>query len=252
MRKNWVLASAVAVLIAAPAFAVTHKMPAFIDAAVSDSHRPAGDTALDAARKPAEMMVLAKIKPGSKVMDLVPGGGYFTRLFAVAVGPKGYVYAYQPVEFDRFNKGDKPAIYATAADYANVSVIHAPLNDIAAPEALDTVWTAQNYHDFHDSFAKPGDVATINKKVFDALKPGGLYVVLDHAAEKGSGLRDTETLHRIDEAAAKQEILAAGFKFVGRSSLLHNAADDRTKKVFDPAIRHHTDQFILIFRKPGK
>jgi predicted methyltransferase len=252
MNKTWTLAFAAASVLAAPSFAATHKMPASVEAAVSDSQRPAEDTKLDADRKPGEMLVIAKVKPGAKVMDLIPGGGYFTRLFSVAVGPKGYVYDFQPKEFDAFSKGKPPAILAVAAQYKNVSVIRAPLNDLAAPEALDTVWTSQNYHDIHDSFAKPADIAVVNKKIYDALKPGGLYVVLDHAAEKGSGLRDTETLHRIDEASVKQEVLAAGFKFVGRSSLLANPADPHTKLVFDPSIRHHTDQFILIFRKPGK
>jgi predicted methyltransferase len=250
MKKTLILAAA-ALLAAMPAQAAKHKMPASIDAAIADSRRPADDTALDADRKPAEMLVLGKVQPGAKVMDLIPGGGYFTRLFAVAVGPKGYVYAYQPKEYDSFNKSGPPKIMAVAPGYKNVSVIHAAFNDLAAPEALDLVWTSQNYHDIHDSFSKPADVAIVNKKVYDALKPGGLYIVLDHAAEKGSGLRDTETLHRIDEAAVKAEVLAAGFKFVGRSSLLANPNDDRKLKVFDPAIRHKTDQFILIFRKPG-
>ena len=88
--------------------------------------------------------------------------------------------------------------------------------------------------------------------MFDALKPGGTYIVLDHAAEKGSGLRDTDTLHRIDEDAVKKEVLAAGFKLASESNALRNKDDDHKLKVFDPAIRHKTDQFILIFRKPGK
>lgn len=251
MNKTWMLAAA-ALLMAVPALGAAHKMPAAVNAAVSDHARPADDTALDAERKPAEMLALAKIKPGARVMDLVPGHGYFTRIFSVAVGPTGFVYAFQPSEFDSFFKGKPAPIMEVAGGYKNVSVIHAPLNDLVAPEPLDVVWTSQNYHDLHDSFAKPADTAIVNKKIFDALKPGGLYVVLDHAAEKGSGLRDTETLHRIDEATVKSEVLAAGFKLAGRSSLLANPADDHKLKVFDPQVRHKTDQFILIFRKPGK
>jgi predicted methyltransferase len=238
-----------ALLVTAPASAV-QKMPDNITAAVNDSARPDADKKLDAERKPAEMLALAHIKPGMRVMDLVPGGGYFTRLFAKAVGPTGYVYAYQPVEFAAFSKGKPAKVRAVAADYPNVSVIEAPVNDLAAPEALDVVWTAQNYHDLHDSFAKPADLAVINKKVFDALKPGGVFIVLDHSAEKGSGLRDTETLHRIDEAAVRSEVMAAGFKLASESNILRNPADPRTKLVFDDSIRHKTDQFILIFRKP--
>lgn len=248
---KWILAAAL--FAATPILATSAgAAPANVGAAVADSARPDDDKQLDAERKPAAMLVLAKVRPGEKVMDLIPGHGYFTRLFSVAVGPKGYVYAYQPSEFDSFLKGKPAPVMAVAAGYKNVSVIHASANELAAPEALDLVWTSQNYHDLHDSFAKPADLAVINKKVYDALKPGGLYIVLDHAAEKGSGLRDTETLHRIDEATVKSEVLAAGFKLASESRLLRNPADDRKLKVFDPAIRHKTDQFILIFRKPGK
>ncbi|MBV9991726.1 MAG: class I SAM-dependent methyltransferase [Alphaproteobacteria bacterium] len=245
---KWILAAAL--LATTPAFATSASAaPANVSAAVADSARPDEDKQLDAERKPAEMLVLAKVRPGARVMDLIPGRGYFTRLFSVAVGPKGYVYAYQPSEFDSFLKGKPAPVIAVAANYKNVSVIHASVNALAAPETLDLVWTSQNYHDLHDSFAKPADLAVINKKVYDALKPGGLYIVLDHAAEKGSGLRDTETLHRIDEATVKNEVLAAGFKLASESRVLRNPADNHKLKVFDPAIRHKTDQFILIFRK---
>jgi predicted methyltransferase len=109
------------------------------------------------------------------------------------------------------------------------------------------VWTSQNYHDFHN--IPDVDVATINRAVFAALKPRGTYLVLDHAAEAGSGSRDTNTLHRIDEATAKQEVTAAGFKLVGESDILRNKSDPHTAKIFDPEIRGHTDQFLLKFKK---
>ncbi len=169
------------------------------------------------------------------------------------MGPKGYVYAFWPNEWDGFLKGKPIPVAALAAEYGNVSVLHAPIDDLVAPESLDAVWTSQNYHDLHNPFAKAtADIAVVNRKVYDALKPGGLYIVLDHAAAKGSGLRDTETLHRIDEAAVKSEVEAAGFKLAGESNALRNPDDAHDKVVFDAAIRHKTDQFILIFRKPGK
>lgn len=227
-------------------------VPSNVKAAVADSARPADDVKRDAERKPAEMLVFAGIKPGTKVMDLIPGGGYFTRLFSVAVGPNGWVYAFAPSELDSFSKGKPPRVNAVAAEYKNVSVIHAPINSLTAPEPLDVVWTSQNYHDMKDDFFKPADTAQVNKAVFNALKPGGLYVILDHSAEKGSGARDTNTLHRIDEDLVKKEVEAAGFKFVGESKVLRNSADPRTAKVFDAGIRGHTDQFILKFRKPAK
>lgn len=161
------------------------------------------------------------------------------------------MYAYQPTELDHFLKGKEPPVMAVAAAYPNVSVVRGSINQLVAPEPLDVVWTSQNYHDLHDPFFAPADTAIIDKQVYDALKPGGIFIVLDHAAEKGSALRDTNTLHRIDEAQAIKEVTAAGFKLVGESKVLRNPDDPHTANVFDKSIRGHTDQFILKFRKSG-
>jgi predicted methyltransferase len=239
-----------ACLLLAPAFGAPAAIPGPIKAAIADPARPADDVARDALRKPAEMLIFAKIKPGAKVMDLIPGGGYFTRLLAKAVGQDGWVYAYQPSELDAFSKGKPAKIVGVVAGYANASVVHAPINSLTAPELLDVVWTAQNYHDLKDAFFKPADTDVVNKAVFKALKPGGLYIVLDHAAAAGTGIRDTDTLHRIDEAVVKKEVVAAGFEFVGESNVLRNPDDAKTANVFDKAIRGRTDQFVYKFRKP--
>jgi predicted methyltransferase len=227
---------------AAPAVAADYS------AALGDSHRPAADTARDAARKPADMLEFIGLKPGMKVMDLIPGSGYFTRLFAAAVGPKGHVYAYQPTEFDGFLKGKEPAVNAVAKEYPNVTVVRASVNALTVPDKLNVIWTSQNYHDLKNGGG--ADTAAVNKAAFAALKHGGLYIVLDHAAAPGSGARDTNTLHRIDPAIVKAEVMAAGFVYIGDSTVLANPADDHTKAVFDPAIRGHTDQFVLKFKKP--
>lgn len=108
------------------------------------------------------------------------------------------------------------------------------------------------YHDLHDSFMKPLDVAALNAALYRALKPGGVLIVIDHAAEAGSGLRDTETLHRIDPASIRAEVTAAGFVYEGESTVLRNPDDSHTLLVFDPAIRHRTDQIVLRFRKPAR
>ena len=250
MSRHWIAAAFLtATLAATPALA---KTPALVAAAVADAGRPDTDKKLDDELKPAEMVVFAGIRPGSRVMDLAPGGGYFTRIFAKVVGDKGWVYAFVPAELDPIIAKRSPGvdIKKMFAAYPNVSVLHGPINSLAAPESLDVVWTAQNYHDFHDPFYAPADLALVNKAIFAALKPGGTYVVLDHAAADGSGLRDTNTLHRIDEATVKKEVEAAGFRFVGESRVLRNPKDPRDKLVFDPSIRHHTDQFILKFIKP--
>lgn len=226
-------------------------IPANIAAAVADKDRPAADVALDAARKPAETLAFTGVRSGMVVVELLPGGGYYTRLISDAVGPKGKVYAFTPSELGTMMKKPLPADGSHPdAARPNVTALVASIADFAAPEPADLVFTAQNYHDLHDPFLGPVDMARFNGAVFKALKSGGLYLVLDHSAPDGSGLADTNTTHRIDAAVVKQEVTAAGFVFIGESDILRNPADPRTALVFDPAIRHHTDQFIYLFRKP--
>jgi predicted methyltransferase len=227
--------------------------PAYIAAAVADKNRPAEDTARDADRKPAAMIAFAGIKPGSIVVDLVPGKGYFTRIFAAAVGDKGHVYSFEPTEFDDvFKSRNIPVPSGTVPNYPNATYIHASIAKLPIPELADVIWTSQNYHDLHDKFAGPVDLAVFNKAVYAALKPGGVFIVLDHAALPGSGLAATDTLHRIDPAVVKTEVTAAGFKFVAESKVLRNPKDPHTALVFDKSIRGHTDQFIYKFQKPRK
>jgi predicted methyltransferase len=134
---------------------------------------------------------------------------------------------------------------------ANTELLLQPADALSAPTPVDVVFTAQNYHDYPNDFMGPTDPAVLNKAVYDMLKPGGLYIVIDHVAEAGSGMRDTETLHRIDPALVRQQVEAAGFEYRAESDVLRNEAnDDHTLKVFDPGVRGHTDQFVLKFRKP--
>jgi predicted methyltransferase len=238
-----------ALALAVPAVAA----PKYVDDAIAQSGRPADQTALDAERKPAETVEFAGIKPGSKVMDLMPGQGYFTRIFSGIVGDKGWVYAYFPTETDSFIKkrmGADVKIEHLFDSIPHTSIVHAPIMKIAAPEALDVVFTAQNYHDFHDSFFGPADLSVVNKAVYDALKPGGYFVIIDHAAKDDADPDVTEKLHRIQEAVVKKEVEAAGFKLVAEANFLRNPDDPRDKLVFDPSIRHKTDQFVLKFQKP--
>lgn len=226
--------------------------PAVISAAIADPARPDSDRQQDANRKPLEILTFAGVKPGDRVADFIPGGGYVTRLFSKIVGQKGHVYAVVPEELFNMKEGADAAVKAIAADpaYSNVTVLKVAVGRFATPEKLDMVWTSMNYHDLHDTFFGPADMAVLNKAVYNALKPGGIYLVLDHAAAPGSGLRDTDTLHRIDPEAVKKEVLAAGFALDAESDVLHNPNDDHTAKIFDPAIRGKTDKFILRFRKP--
>jgi predicted methyltransferase len=230
-------------------------IPANIASAVADSARPDADKQRDADRKPGETLAFAGIKNGEQVAELLPGSGYFTRILSKAVGTQGKVFAVVPprpanAPPDRPDPAARLQPIIDDQNYSNVSVLQQPLATLSVPTPVDLVFTAQNYHDLHN--VPTLDIAAFNKSVFDSLKPGGLYVIVDHSAQAGSEVRDTSTLHRIDEATAKKEVMAAGFEFVGSSNVLANAADPRTAKVFDPSIRGKTDQFILKFRKPKK
>jgi len=227
-------------------------LPGFLAVALSDPSRPEADRARDATRHPGELLLFAGLRPGMKVVDLIPGGGYFTRIFSRAVGPSGRVYAYVPDELTALAKGRPPSVAAFVGKppYGNSRMILQTLPDFGAPEKVDMVFTAQNYHDMHLSFMGPADLSVVNRRVFAALKPGGVYIVIDHSAKPGTGLRDSESLHRIDAALVRREVEAAGFVFDGESRILNNPRDPLTANVFDPSIRGRTDQFVYRFRKP--
>jgi len=216
-------------------------------AAVSDARRPVEETARDAARKPADMLVFADVRPGDKVADIRPEEGYFTRLFASVVGENGRVYAFVPT---RTAQRETPLAQALAATYPNVVALEGALDAMTFPEPLDAVFMVQEYHDFHIP-AFGVDVNRMNKAVYDALKPGGYYIVIDHAGRAGTGNSEVQSLHRIEGEFLKREVEAAGFVFDGESDAIRNAEDDRTINVFDERIRYRTDQFVYRFRKPG-
>jgi len=249
--KLLLLAAALPIALAAAA-ADTSVAP-YLREAVADTSRPETDTARDADRKPAESLAFAGVKPGMTVIELVPGGGYYTRLLSRAVGPKGRLYAIVPAP-----RPDQPAnapdrsvpIKAIAAEpgYGNVTVLVQPIKALELPSGADLVWTSDNYHDVHNV---PGiDVTAFNKAVYGALKPGGLYLVIDHAAGDAAGADVTSSLHRIRAATVIDEAKAAGFKLEAQGDALHKAGDSHELKIFDPAIQGKTDQFMLRFSKP--
>jgi predicted methyltransferase len=244
-------ALAVVLLASTSAAWAADAVPPAVSAAVADAGRPAADKARDANRKPAESVAFAGIKKGDKVADLLPGGGYFTRIFSKTVGDSGTVYAVPPPPRPNAPPGP-PAVAALAADaaYKNVKVHQGTLPAFTLPEPVDVIWTSLNYHDMHNL---PNDgIAAFNKAAFDALKPGGTFMVVDHAAASGSGARDTPTLHRIDPELVQKEVTAAGFKFEGQGDFLKNPEDPHTARVHDETVKGRTDQFILKFSKPKK
>lgn len=224
--------------------------PADYAAVLAEPSRPADDRARDAARHAAETLAFAQVRPGQKIADMIIGGGYFTRVFSAAVGPRGRVTAWQPAEFIAFQASYGESLTAVDA-LANVEGIRSPIAAPEFPSGLDLVFTAQNYHDLHLSIAPADTASRVNAAVFQALKPGGLYVVIDHHAVAGSPLTASNTVHRIDIEAVKREVLAAGFVLDGESDLLANSADPLTANVFDASIRGRTSQFMLRFKKPG-
>jgi predicted methyltransferase len=258
MLKQVLLAAAAGLAFTTTAFAadMSAKVPDYPAAAIADAGRPDTDKARDVNRKPADMMMFAGVKPGEKILEIMPGGGYFLRIFSKAIGTNGKLYELAPApppgaklppdaqtRIDAFN--------AMVKSYSNVTMINEPFDGFTVPEKADLAWTSDNYHDFHNP-AFHLDMAKYNKAVFDALKPGGLYIVLDHAAAAGAGTSVVTTLHRIEESAVKTEVEAAGFKLIGESDALHNPADPHTVAIFDATVRGKTDQFVLKFQKPAQ
>ncbi|MBU3970408.1 MAG: methyltransferase [Alphaproteobacteria bacterium] len=255
MRRSILLAAVAAMSLASAAcMGVMGDAPAPTPAdyagVLETPSRPADDRARDAARHTAETLAFAQVRPGQKVADMIIGGGYFTRIFAAAVGPSGRVTAWQPAEFIAFQASYGESLTAVDA-LPNVDAIRSSLGAPDFPTGLDLVFTAQNYHDLHLNIAPANTAANVNAAIFRALKPGGLYVVIDHHAVAGAPLTAADTVHRIDIEAVKREVLAAGFVLDGESDVLANPADPLTASVFDASIRGRTSQFMLRFRKPG-
>jgi predicted methyltransferase len=246
--RPYFFALAFLTLTALPADAAT--IPTYIGTATADRTRPADDTKLDALRKPAEVLAFAGVKPGEVIGEYLPGGGYYTRLLSDIVGSSGHVYALETTTWGNDNINATKAVLKEPGR-GNVSLDLAPLGDFHLTGQVDLFWITDNYHDLHIPKYANVDMAAFNKHVFDSLKPGGYYLILDHAAASGTAATLSPKLHRIDKATVIAEVTAAGFKLVDESDVLANPADDHSKVVFDPSIRWKTDQFILKFQKPA-
>ena len=253
-RKALAASIGLAALLAlgSPMAASAQAIPANIEAALSNAARPEADRKADATRKPAELLMFAGVKAGDRVLELIPGGGYFARIFSNVVGPSGHVDELVTAEETKTSSKNVDVIKVIAAEpaFPNITLLVQPVAEIKPSQPVDLVWTSQNYHDLHDKAFGPADMVAFNKAIFNALKPGGVFMVVDHAAEAGSGFRDTETLHRIDPAAAKAEIEAAGFVLESQSDMLRDPSDTHAARIFDPTIRGKTDKFVFKFRKP--
>jgi predicted methyltransferase len=219
--------------------------PDYIAKAVANPARPADDRKLDSVRKPAAVLAFAGVKPGQSVAEYLPGGGYYTRMLSDAVGPHGKVYV---LETTTWGKENVESTKSALKGLSNTELSAAPLGQFNLPAKVDVFWTTDNYHDLHVPKYANVDMAAFNKRVFDSLNPGGIYLIVDHAAAAGTGAKDSPTLHRIDKDTVVKEVTAAGFKADGESDALRNMSDNHTQKVF--GLHYKTDQFILRFRKP--
>jgi predicted methyltransferase len=262
-RLLLVAAASAACLASGVALAADAPSPA-VAAAVADVARPHWDIPRDPRRHPAEVVAFSQIKPGDNVVDLVPGDGYYTRILSKLVGPKGKVYALVPEK--SAGEGRKPgthdainAIIAIAyvKDYANLTPFWLALNQYGGqfpfPEQLDAVFTADGYHGLYDKDGIGGDLdmRVISKKIFQALKPGGVFLVADYASAKGAGAAAAKALGRADEDVIKADLLAAGFVVDGESKLLASSTDDHRKAASDLAHGDKADQFVVRFKKPA-
>ncbi len=219
-------------------------------AAVADARRPDADKARDALRKPAETVAFAGVRPGSKVAELGPGRGYYTRVLAGTVGPTGKVYVIvasnaQPAALEALN--------AIKASYGNVEIVVGDNLTFRTPEPVDVAWTTENYHDFHNG--PTANIPALNRNVFANLKPGGVFFVEDHAAAPGAGA--AAAAHggptgrgRMDEAVAKTELQAAGFRLDAESNHLRNPNDNKDAPAADDG-SSTSERFALRFKKPG-
>jgi predicted methyltransferase len=229
-----------------PAYVMPAGTPAYIRSAVDSAGRSDEQKARDVNRKPAELLTLSGVKPGDRVVEFASFGQYFTTLLSDIVGPTGMVYMFD-LPYTEKRAGDASRAFVAAHPNAKYALVD--YNTLELPQNIDVVFNVLYYHDLK---LNDIDTASLNARIFKALKPGGVFFIVDHNAAPGSGTRDTKQLHRIDPQIIKSEVTAAGFELVTESKLLARPEDDHTKIVFAPGLRGLTDQVIFKFRKPAR
>jgi len=216
--------------------------------AVNDPARPAAYRKADPLRKPAETLAFSGVAPGMTVGEFYPAGGYFTRMLSDIVGPGGHVYTIENAGWNDSVKDDRTML--AEGKWKNVSLDVKPFGTVDFPKPLDLAWVTQNYHDL--KIAKYGKVDTVafDRAVYKALKPGGIFFILDHQGPAGLTDAQIEKLHRINRDVVVKEVTSAGFKLAAEGKFLRRSSDDHSKPIFDRSIRGHTDQYALKFVKP--
>ncbi|HKP33904.1 MAG TPA: methyltransferase [Sphingomicrobium sp.] len=246
---------ALSVIVAALPIATSAVAQQPLAAAVANTGaRSTDNVKLDESRKPAELLKFFGLKPGTQVIDMFGGNGYWTEIIAPAVGPKGKVYVWEPTQF--FDDKAKAEFAKVTSKNPNVSITSSPFEAPQLPSNYaDFMLINLDYHDVYWESAKYGvkrmEPADFLKAVYASLKPGGIVGVVDHTASPGGDTRAVvDKVHRIDPAVVKADFERAGFKLVGTSDMYRNAADDHSLLVFDPKVRGKTDRFVMKFQKP--
>jgi predicted methyltransferase len=229
-------------------YAAAPKLTTIIQRAIADPARPAGYRAADPLRKPAETLEFSGVRPGMTIGEFYPAGGYFTRMLSDVVGPSGHIYAIENAGWNDSVKDDRAKL--AEGKWKNVSLDVQPFGTVKFPKPLDLAWVSQNYHDL--KIARYGKVDTLafDRKVYAALKPGGIFFILDHQGPAGLTAAQIEKMHRINRDVVVREVTSAGFKLAAEGRFLRRSSDDHSKSIFDPSIRGHTDQYALKFVKP--
>jgi predicted methyltransferase len=220
-----------------------------VDQAVADPARPAAFKAADPLRKPAETLAFSGVKSGMVVGEFYPAGGYFTRMLSDVVGPSGHVYGIENAGWNDSVNDDKAML--AEGKWKNVSLDVKPFGTVAFPKPLDLAWVTQNYHDLKIAKYGPVDTVAFDRAVYAALKPGGIFFILDHQGPPGMTEPEIAKMHRINRDDVVREVTSAGFKLEAEGNFLRRPADDHSKPIFDPSIRGHTDQYALKFVKPA-
>ncbi|TXG82285.1 MAG: methyltransferase type 11 [Sphingomonadales bacterium] len=248
-------ALALALPVPAQGAAASPGAAAQLDQLIQQQDRLPIDAERDKRDRPADVMALAGVGPGMRVLDLYSGGGYWSELFSRAVGPRGVTFAHNNAAYLGFSK-DELAQRDIAHRLPGVRRLMAENNRLfLAPDSLDVVWFSLGYHDIALDQPQDGwpriDGDQLRRTLFTALKPGGRLVIIDHRAPAGMDPDESGAkLHRIDPAAVIGQLTAAGFTLQTTSDLLVNTDDPHTETAFAPTIRGKTDRFILVFVKP--
>jgi len=245
MKTAFICAIALCIASGAAAARAEMQIPGYVVKAIANPARTRNERDAYAHRLPAQTIAFAGVAPGMVVGEFIPGYGYFTRILSEVVGPGGKIYGIENTNwtnpaFDKKLMGEHRNVFLKSKRFGYFDL----------PEKIDLFWITQNYHDLHVAEYGHVDIAEFNRRVFDALKPGGIYFIVDQAGNAGMTEDEITALHRIDEAQVISEVTAAGFTLVGESDALRHPNDDRTRSIFDVIVRGQTDEFMLKFKKP--